>query len=107
MLPDARLLPAHGPVAESTHARIDQLLDHHDTRLCQTAEAIEHGATTAFEASRAMRWTSRQRAFEELPPFHQMLAVVETVWHLTLLLAQGRVTSKEVHGIVKYSPRVP
>src|SRR5262249_61462225 len=29
-LPDMRLLPAHGPVAPSAHARIDELFAHHD-----------------------------------------------------------------------------
>ena len=32
-LPDARLLPAHGPMTLSTHARVDELLDHHEERL--------------------------------------------------------------------------
>ena len=30
-LPDARLLPAHGPVCDSTHERVNELLAHHDT----------------------------------------------------------------------------
>ena len=30
-LPDARLLPAHGPVTGSTHERVNELLAHHDT----------------------------------------------------------------------------
>jgi glyoxylase-like metal-dependent hydrolase (beta-lactamase superfamily II) len=101
-LPDSRLLPAHGPVTASTHARIDELLDHHDARLQFTASAIEGGAATAFDASKILRWTSRERTFDELPPFHQMLAVVETVWHLRLLRTQGRVVSREVSGIDYY-----
>ena len=36
-LPDARLLPAHGPVARSTHERVSELLAHHDARLAETA----------------------------------------------------------------------
>jgi glyoxylase-like metal-dependent hydrolase (beta-lactamase superfamily II) len=103
-LPDARLLPAHGPVTASTHARIDELLAHHDTRLRFTAEAIDRGATTAFEVGQMLRWTRRERRFEELPPFHQMLAVVETVWHLRLLTAQERVVATEDGEIVRYAP---
>jgi len=104
MLPDALLLPAHGPATGSVHARIDELLEHHDLRLRLTAEAVDQGATTAFEASNVLRWTSHKRSFGELPPFHQMLAVVETVWHLNLLLAQDRVVSSEANGIVHYAP---
>jgi len=29
-LPDLRLLPAHGRVAPSSHARVDELLAHHE-----------------------------------------------------------------------------
>ncbi|HVE31271.1 MAG TPA: MBL fold metallo-hydrolase, partial [Mycobacteriales bacterium] len=32
-MPDLRLLPAHGPVADSVHARVDQLVAHHEDRL--------------------------------------------------------------------------
>ena len=47
-LPDRRLLPAHGPVSPSVHARVDELIDHHDTRLRRTEEAIEaHPGTAA------------------------------------------------------------
>ena len=51
-LPDLRLLPAHGPVAPSSHARIDELLDHHETRLRQCLEALGGGAGTAYEVAR-------------------------------------------------------
>ena len=39
-LPDLRLLPAHGPVAPSSHARVDQLLDHHEVRLAACLDAL-------------------------------------------------------------------
>ena len=32
-MPDLRLLPAHGAVTGSTHARVDELVAHHDERL--------------------------------------------------------------------------
>ena len=47
-LPDMRLLPAHGPVTESAHARIDALLAHHDGRLDRCAAAVAAGAATAL-----------------------------------------------------------
>jgi glyoxylase-like metal-dependent hydrolase (beta-lactamase superfamily II) len=102
LLPDARLLPAHGPVADSTHARIDVLLDHHDKRLSLAADAVAHGAATAYAVSRVLRWTSRERDFGTLPAFHQMLAVVETIWHLAVLEARGQVRSQERSGVVQF-----
>ena len=47
--PDARLLPAHGAVTDSVHARVDELVAHHGARLDQTEQACAQGATTAHE----------------------------------------------------------
>jgi glyoxylase-like metal-dependent hydrolase (beta-lactamase superfamily II) len=101
-LPDLRLLPAHGPVAESSHARIDELLDHHDTRLQAVTAAVGGGARTAFDASRVLRWTRRERPFSSLPAYHQMMAVIETAYHLHLLVAQDRLQANEADGVTYY-----
>jgi glyoxylase-like metal-dependent hydrolase (beta-lactamase superfamily II) len=92
-LPDLRLLPAHGGVTGSTHARIDELLAHHDQRLDASAAVIRAGASTAYEAARALRWTRRERLFDDLDPFNQMMAVMETAAHLDVLVRQGRLRS--------------
>ena len=52
-LPDTRLLPAHGPVQASTHARVHQLLEHHETRLAQTLEAAVAGPGHRLRRRRA------------------------------------------------------
>ncbi len=91
-LPDALLLPAHGPVGPSVHARVDELIDHHGRRLDQTETAVAAGAETAFEVAGCLRWTRRERTLEELDLFNQMLAVAETGAHLVLLVAQGRLS---------------
>jgi len=101
-LPDMRLLPAHGPVTDSAHARIDELLAHHDGRLDECAEAVAKGAPTAYEVARALRWTRRGRQLDELDPVNQMLAVIETRAHLELLAAQGRLASSQDEGVTIY-----
>jgi len=92
-LPDLRLLPAHGAVTGSAHARIDELIAHHDRRLDATAGVIRAGASTAYEAAGALRWTRRERLFDDLDPFNQMMAVMETAAHLDVLVRQGRLRS--------------
>ena len=107
-LPDMRLLPAHGPVTDSAHARIDELLAHHQDRLDRCFAAVAAGAATAYEAARALRWTRRDRQLTELDPVNQMLAVIETRAHLELLAAQGRLASSQDDGVTFYqlpSPR--
>ena len=91
-LPDARLLPAHGPDAPSVHARVDELLDHHEQRLADTAKAVEQGASTAFEVAHVLRWTRRLRHFDELDRFNQVMATTETLAHLDVLVLRGWLT---------------
>jgi glyoxylase-like metal-dependent hydrolase (beta-lactamase superfamily II) len=102
-MPDLRLLPAHGPVADSAHARIDELTAHHDRRLDACAAVIASGAVTAYEAARQLTWTRRERQFDELDPFNQMMAVMETAAHLDVLVSQGRLSSSEPDGVLLYA----
>ena len=101
--PDALLLPAHGPVAPSVHARVDELLAFHDTRLTQTAAAVATGASTPYEVAGLLGWTRKLRRLPELDPFNAMLATFETHAHLVLLAAQGRVAHVVEAGIDHYA----
>lgn len=92
-LPDLRLLPAHGPVASSTHQRVDELLAHHKERLEACMSAITGGCETAYDVAQQLRWTRRERRFVELDPFNAVLATLETLSHLELLAARGRLVS--------------
>lgn len=101
-LPDLTLLPAHGPVTDSTHARIDELLLHHEQRLDACAEALRGGARTAWEVAGELPWTRRNRRREELGPFDAVLAAFETLAHLELLALQSRATRTEVDGVANF-----
>jgi glyoxylase-like metal-dependent hydrolase (beta-lactamase superfamily II) len=103
-LPDGVLLPAHGPVTPSVHTRVDELLDHHEQRLTESAKAVEQGADTAAEAARVLRWTRRRRHFDELDRLNQMLAVTETMSHLDVLVLRGWLTvSVAPDGVAHYA----
>src|SRR5690606_30827313 len=81
-MPDLRMLPAHGPVRPTTHDRIDELLAHQEHRLQASLDAVVAGDGTAYEVARTLPWTRHERAFDDLDPFNQMLAVNETAAHL-------------------------
>jgi glyoxylase-like metal-dependent hydrolase (beta-lactamase superfamily II) len=102
-MPDARLLPAHGPVTDSTHARIDALLAHHEERLTATADAVAGGAGTAFEVAGVLGWTRRKRRFDELDLFNQILAIHETAAHLEVLVERGWLTRTFTDEVAYYS----
>jgi len=103
--PDLRLLPAHGPVAPSVHARVDELLAHHEERLARTLETVRDGAGTAYEAARRLGWTRRNRKFVDLDVFNQLLATGETAAHLDVLVTRGLLRAAEPgsDGIVGYA----
>jgi glyoxylase-like metal-dependent hydrolase (beta-lactamase superfamily II) len=101
-MPDTRLLPAHGPVAPSVHARVDELLEHHDRRLALIADAVARGASTSAEVAALLTWTRRERKLSELDPFNEMLAVMETMSHLDVLMLQGRLSRTDVDGTHHY-----
>lgn len=93
LLPDALLLPAHGPIGLSVHERVHELLEHHETRLAATLAAIEPGAT-AYDVAAGLRWTRRGHRFDDLDGFNQMLAVNETLAHVQVLQEQGHIDSR-------------
>jgi glyoxylase-like metal-dependent hydrolase (beta-lactamase superfamily II) len=98
-LPDLRLLPAHGSVTDS----VDALLDHHAERLDACLAAVRAGSGTAYETAGALTWTRRERHFDELDLFNQMLATTETRAHLEVLVAQGRLTVRIEDGASVYT----
>lgn len=101
-LPDAVLLPAHGPVTTSVHQRVTELLAHHENRLAASAAAVAAGAGTAYQAALALPWTRREKAFAELDPENQLLAVAETAAHLDVLVLQRRLSSSTDPDGIEY-----
>jgi glyoxylase-like metal-dependent hydrolase (beta-lactamase superfamily II) len=102
-MPDARLLPAHGPATGSVHDRIDELLHHHAERLDATATAVAHGAHTAFEVASALPWTRRRHRLVDMDFFNQMLAVQETMAHLRVLAERDRLTESIVANVAHFT----
>lgn len=104
-LPDSRLLPAHGPVCESTHDRVNELLAHHEQRLEQTREAASASPVTAYQAALAIPWTRRQRKLTDLEPMNQLLAIGETAAHLEVLVLRAQLTRHTTpDGVETYAP---
>jgi glyoxylase-like metal-dependent hydrolase (beta-lactamase superfamily II) len=104
-LPDARLLPAHGPVQDSTHSRVRALLAHHETRLAETCGAVEEGAATAYDVANVILWTRKRRSFADLDLINQILATGETSAHLEVLATRGQLTRHtSADGTDRYRP---
>ncbi|HET7388373.1 MAG TPA: MBL fold metallo-hydrolase [Nocardioidaceae bacterium] len=101
-LPDLRLLPAHGPVGKRSHQRVDELVAHHEQRLALCRAAVEAGAQTAYDVAQRLPWTRHEREMSELDLFNASLASMETMAHLELLVAQGRIAGADSDGVRTY-----
>lgn len=103
-LPDGALLPAHGPVLTSTHARVREQIAHHEERLAEVGELLRSGHCSSYAVARAMRWTRHRKTLDELPVDHQMIAVGEIRAHLEVLRLRGEAAVTVVDGLRRYGP---
>jgi glyoxylase-like metal-dependent hydrolase (beta-lactamase superfamily II) len=107
-LPDLKLLPAHGPAAPSVHARVDELMAHHEARFNEIRVVMgSHGWKHGYEVAQALGWTRRKKALLDMDLLNQMLAVNETVHHLRVLEAQGELEKRSDSSGVVLFQKVP
>ena len=102
-VPDATMLPAHGHPGGSVHARVRELLEHHDRRLGSTLDQVAARTATGFEVAQELTWTRRERRFATLDPFNQMIAVCETMAHLDVLVDRGAAVATYQDGVARYA----
>lgn len=102
---DVRMaIPAHGDPFPNLHDRLEDLISHHHERLAELEACVGHGPATAWEVASRAHWTRRKISLQELSPWHWRLALAETVAHLELLRAQGRIRRRFVPGLIQYEP---
>jgi glyoxylase-like metal-dependent hydrolase (beta-lactamase superfamily II) len=97
------MLPAHGAVVDDVGSRVEELLEHHRQRLDEVTELVRHGANTAYEVARQMRWTRRALHIDELGTVHGMTAVLEVLAHLDLLAARDVVYRDDSAPALQYA----
>jgi len=103
-LPNLKLLPAHGPVTMSSHARVNELVAHHDARLAEIRAAVATGGEQhALTIAGRLGWTRHRRQFDDLDVFNKMLAIGETIAHLDVLIRSGLVRRRTEDGLILYS----
>lgn len=107
-LPDLRVLPAHGPVAPSAHARVDELLEHHEERLVQCLKSlVGRGSATSLLVAQDLGWTRHEHNFDDLDVFSQGMAAMETKAHLEVLVARGLATATDDPDGIIFAPAAP
>jgi glyoxylase-like metal-dependent hydrolase (beta-lactamase superfamily II) len=93
--------PAHEYDFADLNARLDELEVHHDARLQEIIDAMQAGATTAYEIARGVKWAIGH--FDKFDYGTQRAAMSETLSHLRHLNREGRVQLREVEGIDRWT----
>jgi glyoxylase-like metal-dependent hydrolase (beta-lactamase superfamily II) len=85
----------HGEAVTDPAGRARTIVGHHERRLEQTAETLEAGPQTAYEASLAL-WPDLEE------PVLRRFALAETCAHAEYLVQAGSAARHEEHGVVRY-----
>jgi glyoxylase-like metal-dependent hydrolase (beta-lactamase superfamily II) len=94
-------LPGHDQPFTSTAARIDEIIRHHVYRNAEILVAIEEKPRTAYYIAHEITWSDNS-GWGDLPPFHQRMAIFETLAHLEMMAAESRVDKLPRGGIIYY-----
>jgi len=97
------MLPGHGRPFHGHRRRIDDLKAHHDKRLKEVLSLLEKGQKSAIQLAPLMTWNIRYDSWDLFPLFERMIAVGETVAHLTYLEKEGEVRRHVVKNRIVYS----
>ncbi|MGZ8178785.1 MBL fold metallo-hydrolase [Williamsia sp. SKLECPSW1] len=101
------IAPAHGPVGGRVDDRARALIEHHRRRFDEILDIVEaaDAELTGSTVARALRWTRRDRPFSDLDTMNRLIALCETMAHLDVLAARGRVGVTTTDGVDRFRTR--
>ncbi|MFC1933653.1 MBL fold metallo-hydrolase [Chloroflexota bacterium] len=100
-LPVSKVLPAHEHIFTNLRARIEQLVDFHNTRKAEIQQVISREPRNAHDISSQITWNI-PLTWEQLPPLQKRFAVTETIAHLECMRWEGKVRRIVRDGCVFY-----
>jgi glyoxylase-like metal-dependent hydrolase (beta-lactamase superfamily II) len=93
---DVLVLPGHGVPFYGLKTRIKQLADHHEERCRLIAEACRDSAKTSADLVPVVFHK------HALDPHQMGFAAGELIAHVNYMLVEGRLTSEESNGVLRY-----
>ena len=85
------VLPGHRNIWQDYQGRIKELQDHHKSRLDEVLVALEDGEKTAWQIAPCISWDIDIKSWEQFPGVQKWFALGETMAHIHLLEADGRI----------------
>lgn len=99
------VLPAHEEAFTDLSGRIQEIMSHHEERKEVIESITGNQPMTAYEISSWVPWNTNGVPWKDLPPLDRRIAVTETLAHLELLRAEGRVDRVVDNDIAFYLNR--
>jgi glyoxylase-like metal-dependent hydrolase (beta-lactamase superfamily II) len=97
-------LPGHDRPFSRLAPRIDEIIRHHGQRNLEILTAIGFGTKTPYQIARIINWGDHN-GWPDLPPFHQRMAIFETLAHLEMMATEDRVDKLPRRGITYYGQK--
>lgn len=95
------VLPGHDVPFTGLAKRAAAIIRHHHARNGEILAALGGGAKTARDIALSVSWGTNA-AWLDLPFFHRRMAIFETLAHLEMMLAAGRVAKETKEGVIYY-----
>ena len=101
-----KTFPGHRATSDNVYSRIDEIIEHHKSRLTDTLEVIKEKSAkeglTAYEIASFMKWNMRGKSWTEFPDNQKWFAVGETLSHLDYLLNENKIEKFKDNDMYKY-----
>jgi glyoxylase-like metal-dependent hydrolase (beta-lactamase superfamily II) len=85
------VLPGHRSTFRNQKERIQELKQHHQTRLEEVVSILEKGKQNAFQIASQMTWDIGYKSWDLFPPAQKLFAFGEALAHLKYLEEEGQV----------------
>ncbi|MFC1908851.1 MBL fold metallo-hydrolase [Chloroflexota bacterium] len=99
---DAKIiLPGHEKPFTDLRGRIDEIIQHHEQRNLEILISIGAEPKTAYQTAREINWHGKT-SWQNLPPLHKRLAIMETLSHLEAMRIEDKLDSFSHNSIIYY-----
>jgi glyoxylase-like metal-dependent hydrolase (beta-lactamase superfamily II) len=96
------VLPGHRRLFNGFQKRIQELTDHHHTRLKEVSSILNSGPMSAYDVASRMRWDIRCNSWSDFPVAQKWFATGEALSHLRYLELQQQIGRLSQNGQTLY-----
>jgi glyoxylase-like metal-dependent hydrolase (beta-lactamase superfamily II) len=97
------VLPGHRRLLSDHRKRINELQEHHRSRLDEALLALESGEKMAWDVAPYITWDIEFNSWQDFPSVQKFFAIGETIAHLDYLAADGKIRKETKNHKVMYS----